>query len=174
MGNRPLQEDMDERAMDLALNYLSGRDRSELEMRRYLSRKGCGEEKIEEVIGRLRSYGYLNDEKYARMLVESGAGSKALGRRAIAQKLYQRGIHRDTAQTALEAVGSETERENALLWARRLAPKLAEEEPLKRRAKLSRRLQGKGFGMDAILYALRAVEGESEIYGESGDMFDGD
>lgn len=102
------------------------------------------------------------------MLVESGAGPKALGRRAIAQKLYQRGIHRDTAQTALEAVGSETERENALLWARRLAPKAARRSRSSAGQSCPAGSRARVLAWDAILYALRSVEGNQKFMEKAG------
>ena len=154
-------EERKREALEKALNYLERQDRSCAQMTRYLARKGYEEEVISAAVEQLRDWGYLNDRRYADAVVESGLERKNLSRRAVAQKLYQRGIDRDTAREALdEGGGGRTELENALWWAQKLWPRIGAEqgkEPRAQREKLVRRLAAKGFSYDVVRQAVESV-----------------
>ena len=51
---------------ELAIKYLSLRDRTVAEMRKYLIEKQQSSEEAETIIHELINSGYLNDEKYTR------------------------------------------------------------------------------------------------------------
>lgn len=148
-------------ATDKALSYLERQDRSCAQMVRYLAKKGYEEEVIAAVIEQLKSWNYLDDRRYASAVVESALERKNLGRRAAAQKLYQRGIAKDVAEEALyEGADGDTERKNALYWAEKLWPRIAAEkdkEPRAQRDKLARRLAAKGFSYDTARWAIERV-----------------
>ena len=147
-------------ALERALRYLERQDRSCAQMARYLTKKGYEEETVAAAIEQLEAWGYLNDRRYAGAVAVSGVSGKNLGRRAVAQKLFVRGIDKTTAQEALdEACSEETERENALFWAKKLWPSIAAQDAEFRakREKLSRRLAAKGFSYDVIRRAVERV-----------------
>ena len=86
-GQRLTQTEFDElaqsgtlqNAYDRALRFLSYRPRSSEEVRRYLV-KNCLEETIvSEVIERLRSRAYLDDESFARFWLDSRESLQACG-----------------------------------------------------------------------------------------------
>jgi len=86
---------------DVALDYLALRDRSEREIREYLRRKKYTDSEIEETIEKLKSYGYLNDEKFARSFAASRFSS---GRSSlfIRRELIKKGISPDLISRAIK------------------------------------------------------------------------
>lgn len=158
------------RAMDKALHYLGFRPRSVAQMRAYLGKKEFSPESIDAVIERLEEYGYLNDADLAARVVENETKTRGVGLRVAKQKLYRSGIDNETAQAAIDGVAPETERENARALARKLAAKLTDEDPIKRKQKLYRRLLAKGFSYDVAKEALRAALEQTE--GEGDDTWE--
>ena len=77
-------------AFDTALYYLTFRDRSRKELCDKLMEKGYNEEEIEDAIGKLISYGYIDDERYAKSYICSQMRAK--GRRRIAMELSGKGV----------------------------------------------------------------------------------
>ena len=77
-------------AFDTALYYLTFRDRSRKELCDKLVEKGYNEEEIEDAIGKLMSYGYIDDERYAKSYICSQMRAK--GRRRIAMELSGKGV----------------------------------------------------------------------------------
>ena len=60
------REDDAKKAMDMSLRYLQYRSRSQKEMEDYLEGKGFDRDIIDEVIEKLRGYGYIDDLAFAR------------------------------------------------------------------------------------------------------------
>lgn len=135
------------RALDGALHSLAARPRSESELRQRLTRRALPADVIDHTIGRLREFGYVNDEDFARQWVESRSGSNPRGRRVVAQELRMKGVDPATAEAALEALPEADS-------ARRVAEKrvrglhgLAYPEF---RTRLSDHLVRRGFGYDVV------------------------
>lgn len=155
-------DDLTGKAMGQALQYLGFRARSEAEMRQYLQGKEYEEGVIEEVMERLRDYKYLDDDQFARGVVNAQSGYRRKGSRVVEQKLYQSGVDKEAAQSALEEIDESQELENARYWVQKIAPALERDEAQKRRQKMYRRLTSKGFSYEIIREACRGwEEGES-------------
>lgn len=111
-----------EAAREYALRLLA-RPRTEHEVRAALSRRGFTPEVQEEVIGRLRELGLLDDLAYARAYIEESLCHRPLGKRALARRLAGRGVGGECLRQALAEVGEETfrgaAREAARAWLRR-------------------------------------------------------
>jgi SOS response regulatory protein OraA/RecX len=126
---------------------LGTRDLSVAALARQLRRAGVGEDEIEETVGRLRSTGYLDDERVAHLraarLAERGYGDAAIDAR-----LEREGIGREARAAALGRLDPERVR------AGRLAPGI---ESKRLAATLSRR----GFAEDAIEAAVSRLDGHS-------------
>lgn len=90
-----------------ALRLLTGRDRSEAELRKKLLHLGFSAEQAEDARDYCREYGYLDDRRFAleraRMLLRSGRG---VGTKILFD-LRKRGIDSATAQLALDQASSE-------------------------------------------------------------------
>lgn len=80
------------RAFDVALDYLALRDRSEKEIVEYLKkRKKYPDAEAEEALGKLKEYGYINDEKFARGLAVS-LFSSGRSSSVVRRELLKKGI----------------------------------------------------------------------------------
>ena len=120
-------------ARDRALNLLSFRDRSRRELEQRLLRAGYEPDEVLEAIGGLERVGLVDDERFARAIVEQHAGRRLAGRRAVAAALFTKGVDRETAAAALRDLdepGAERERAEALARSRAgrlsgLAPEVA-------------------------------------------------
>jgi len=156
------REEQHRKAMNAALNYLTAQDRTAMQMERHLKKRGFEQDEISAAMSKLSGYGYIDDRDYARRFVKQEVENKNMGKRAVAAKLYRSGIDRDTAGEYLDAVDDDTERENALYWARKFDRSVTEPDERKKRDKLARRLINKGFSYESINYALGALDDEQE------------
>ena len=79
-------------ALQRALRYLGYRPRSEAEIRSYLRRWAYSPVVSDQVIEKLRSLNYINDESFARNWALSKARNRGYGPRRIEQELRTKGI----------------------------------------------------------------------------------
>ena len=94
---------------DAALRLLAHRDYTRQEMSLRLLSKSYGQEEVEETIGRLADWGYLDDRAIAERVVEDCLKDHPRGRSFVASKLLARGIPEATIQDALSAYPLESE-----------------------------------------------------------------
>jgi len=73
-----------------ALSYISSRLKTEKQMRDYLKKNNYCNSAIELAIEKLKNYGYLNDEYYAKTFSEINSMSK--GKLYLKRELYQKGV----------------------------------------------------------------------------------
>jgi regulatory protein len=94
------------KTFDRAVNLLAYKARSIKELRERLLEKNWTNEQIEqivdEVIEKLKFYGYLNDETFAKQLASSQLRQKPMGKRLLQQKLSFKKLDKETVETALE------------------------------------------------------------------------
>jgi regulatory protein len=92
-----------DKAYDRSINLVSRRVRSEWELQDYLKRKDYDESIRDEVIGRLRERGYVNDMDFAKRWVENRRLLKSTSKRRLSQELRQKRIADDIIKEVLEA-----------------------------------------------------------------------
>lgn len=132
-------------AYQQAQRYLSFRPRSRAEVEKYLRGKETDEQAIEEVLSRLESRGYLNDEEFARFWVDDRLRFRPRGGRALRFELHQKGLGREEIDAALEGLD-----EGAAAWDA-VAGKLERWRELDEREflnKVSAYLSRRGFSYD--------------------------
>jgi regulatory protein len=114
-GHRGKRKDVHERALGL----LAVRQRSRREIQHRLERAGFGPEEVGEELDRLQQVGLIDDEAFARSVVEHSFAIRKEGRRVVAGRLMSAGIGPDAAKAALDSVvGGEEERADALAAAK--------------------------------------------------------
>jgi regulatory protein len=102
-----------------ALGLLAVRQRSRRELERRLEGAGFDPEEVRAELDRLLQVGLIDDEAFARAVVEHSFTTKKEGRRVVAGRLMSAGIAPETATAVLdEAVGGEEERADALAAAK--------------------------------------------------------
>ncbi len=136
-----------EKAYERALNFLSYRPRSEVEVRRNLRKKDVEDEVIEVVVERLRRAGLVDDSEFARYWVENRVQFKPRGARALHYELREKGIADSIIADALADLDEESAaRQVAKAGARRMAHLQARDF----RRKLSAYMARRGFSYAVI------------------------
>lgn len=100
------------RAKLRALHLLNDMGRTEQQLRQKLERDGYPEDLIEEAVSYVKSFGYINDDNYARIYINGRKDKKS--RKELYAGLLQRGIDKDVIERALELYYEESDAENAI------------------------------------------------------------
>lgn len=87
-------------ATNLAMNYVSSKLITTKQLKDYLYGKGYKTNVITKVIDKFNEYGVLNDENFASAFVN--VKQRSLSKRAIENKLMQKGVNKDIAKSCLE------------------------------------------------------------------------
>jgi regulatory protein len=164
--------------LDAAARFLEARPRSEDEVRRRLLRLGYRAELVDEVVGRLLTVGYLDDEAFTRAWVESRDRAHPRGEVALRRELGRLGVDRAVVDVVLEerredAVaddgGAASPDEDAAerLLRKRLPSVLREPDPRRRLQRAYALLARNGFPPDVCSAVSRRVL--SEGVDEPGD-----
>jgi regulatory protein len=144
-------------ALDLAFRYLGRRDRTVLEMRRYLEGKRIEPSAIEEALAHLEHEGYLDDARFARQFAEDKRLLDEWGADRIERRLLTLGVPSRLVREAVEARdrGGELDAARALL--QRRFPRLADDPRERQRA--FGVLARKGYDPELAWDAIRAHAG---------------
>ncbi|MFI8808136.1 RecX family transcriptional regulator [Micrococcus luteus] len=161
----------EEAAREVVLRQLALGPRSRGQLERKLAERQAEPELIERVLDRFEEVRLVDDAAFAEVWVRSRHRSKGLARRALGHELQQKGVDREIAAEALEAIDGEDERAAALdLVRRRLrgrtVPGGASPEARAERDKVTRRLVGmlgrKGYGGGLAFAVVKEVLAEHE------------
>ena len=144
------------RAKLRALHLLSDMDRTENALREKLRLGLYPQEIIDAAVEYVRSFGYLNDARYAENFVRSRQGMKS--RREIRAQLLQKGVPSEMIEDAFEACGEEGGEADAirrLLEKKRFDPVCADEREIQR---LYGYLARKGFSYETVRQVIQNYE----------------
>lgn len=145
-----MDSDILRRAKLRAIHLLEYRDRTEKDMRRKLQQGDYPPEVIDKTIEYLKSYGYIDDKRYAGRYLSMRLGGK--GRRRLFMELQQKGVDPSLAQEAwMEICQEEDINERAAI--RRLIEKKVGERtrlPRKEYQRLLNYLARRGFSWEDI------------------------
>lgn len=145
-----------------AINYISYRPRSILEVKQYLKRKEISEVYYDEIISRLLKQGYLDDEDFAQKWVANRQLLKPRGKYALRAELREKGISSDIIEHVLSTIDEEEEREQALQIGRKKMRQWKGKPWHKVRPKILRFLTYKGYEIDVILKILPKLETDND------------
>ena len=145
------------RAKKRAMHLLEKMDRTEENLKGKLQENGYPPEAIEAAIEYVKSYHYVDDDRYAYSYVRQYQGRRSKAR--IYQDLLQKGIDKETIDRAIEEEfeSSEGEMIRELMRKKGYDPSAPDPER-KNREKLIRFLLGRGFGMSDILRELSDID----------------
>ena len=103
------QEKARERTLQRAVKLLAAKPRSIQELReRLLEKQWADEAAVEYALGKLKEYGYLDDERFAFGFASYRVRQKPVGRQRLARDLQTKKVSKETADAALELVYRET------------------------------------------------------------------
>lgn len=150
-------DEVRERAEAALLRKLRSRSLSLAEARTVLRGvEGADEIVIEEAIEHFVDLGYLDDAAFADQLVMSAVERRGEGRRAVAETLRKRGIPRDVADMALEALPDD-DAERALEFARSKARSVGGKDDEASLRRLAGQLARRGYPSSVALAAARTA-----------------
>lgn len=142
------------------MQILGVRDHSRHELRQKLLARGYEEDEIEGALDRLEGYGYLDEAKYAELLVRSHSDR---GRRGLADLLRRKGVDEDVWRPLLADLDSEEELSRALQAARKHSPpeKVARLPRETWRRRLAAFLGRRGFSASTSMQVSSMIEEEA-------------
>ncbi|XJZ27921.1 recombination regulator RecX [Bacillota bacterium Lsc_1132] len=151
------------KAYNSAIAYLARRIRSEKEIWDYLLKKEMEELVINEVVHKLKTQNYLNDEEYAAAYVRTQINTTDKGPNVIRMELIDKGIQKDIIQDCLREFTGEQQLEKAVGITRKFFQKNTKDSFHVLKQKLESLLLRKGYSFEVIQRAIAesAVEGNS-------------
>jgi regulatory protein len=148
-----------QRTLDRAVNLLTYKPRSIKELReRLLEKDWTNELIVDEVIEKLKFYGYLDDAHFAKSFAASQIRQKPVGKRVLKQKLAQKKLDRETVEQAIEKALEETPEEEIIerAIAKRLRLK-GKPETREDAKKFYDYLLRQGFSYDLVSSKMREI-----------------
>lgn len=147
-------------AWDKVLNFLSYQERSKKEIRDYLQKLKVVDAEIEEIIIRLESLDFINDERFAYNLVNSYKKSNK-GPNFIGEKLKQKGISETVILKALNNYSPVEEKEVISQIIKKMQL-VKNSYPVKKQKQLIyEKLLRDGFSMELVMEALSKTDFDS-------------
>ena len=140
-------------ATNLAMNYVSSKLITTKQLKDYLRGKGYKSQVISKVVDKFNEYGIINDENFATSYVN--IKQRSLSKRALEQKLIQKGVSKDIAKNCLDEFD---DMQVAVTTAEKfMKNKLYTEENI---TKLLRHLSYKGFDYETISKVLNRLKSD--------------
>lgn len=134
------------------IRYCSYQERCRQEVKEKLAQIGVPLENQSQYMHYLEEQGYLNEERFIRIFVQSKHSRLGWGKRKIIESLRQKGVMVDTL---------EIEENNYLEQARKVAEKKSKalkKDDAQKRLKIKRYLYGKGYNADTIERVLTEIK----------------
>jgi regulatory protein len=147
-------------ALDLAFGSLGRRERTVLEMRRYLEGKRVEPATIDAALAHLQREGYLDDARFARQFADEKRLLEEWGADRIERRLLTLGVPAELVRAAVETRDRGGELEAACALLRRRFPTLGEDPRERRRAYGV--LVRKGYDQELAWDAIRAHAGRGD------------
>ena len=168
----PLTPEEQKKARRKALLLLEHMDRTEKGLSDRLRQAGFSIEAVEDALAYVRSYGYLDDDRYAENYISYRIDTKS--RQKLLQELCQKGVDRETAQRAWERAAELTEPDEQALIQAAIEKKYAPGSCLddKEIRRLYGYLQRRGFSWGDISQVLEKMEISRKRDNGEDDSFD--
>lgn len=150
--HRLFYEIVGKRAIKRAMHLLEKMDRTEQQLRKKLLEGGYPNELVEEAIAYVKSYHYIDDERYARTFIRLNQDRRSIGR--MKMDLFAKGISSDTID---RAINEEYETLPETLIQKLMEKKNFDPDAATRQetAKMYQYLFRKGFSSNEIMHVLK-------------------
>lgn len=147
------------KAVDKCYDLLSRRDHSVKELKTKLLRT-VDEKNAQRAIDKMLDLGYLDDEKYAKMLLNHLINDKRMSKSFIKQEMFKRGLSSDIIANTLEDVEIDNTSSCAELILTKYRNKLSAEGG---KEKVIAALMRKGFSYSDIKDAFYMIENDEYV-----------
>ena len=146
---------MQDEPLELALRALGRKERSTVELSRWLAERGMSEEDVRATVEHLVEVGELDDARFARRYAEDKRELAGWGPERIREALIGRGVQPEHIEAAMAADEEPDQVERAIgLLARRASPLDSDNG----RARALGYLTRKGYTYEVAHEAIRAYE----------------
>lgn len=143
-------------ARDYALKIVEFKDRTEKEVREKLTQKGYDEIVIEDEIEFLKSYGFINDSRYALRFTNDAINLKKWGKARIKAELLKKGVEREIVENAIEDAFCEVD-DDRLFSEMQKRFKNSDFGNIKERTRIFNFYMRRGFSPDEIKGAMNRM-----------------
>jgi regulatory protein len=89
--------------MPIAVRYLARRDRTVVQVERFLGHKGASPTEVREIVTRLSQLRYLDDRAYAERWIAARVARRPMGRARLEAELSGQGVAEKAAAQAIRA-----------------------------------------------------------------------
>jgi regulatory protein len=164
-------EERRHRIFQRAIKLLAARSRSMAELRELLQQtKGATKTVVDEVLARLREYGYLDDERFAFGYASLKLRQRPLGRQRLRRELTMKKVDKATIDGALDQVFAEVSEEEQIDRAIEKRTRLRGRPKNRLQAKsLFDHLMRQGFPYELVADKVRAASQVDVDNDETGD-----
>ncbi|WP_425355370.1 regulatory protein RecX [Pseudoramibacter faecis] len=149
-------------AFDVAMDYLSYRDRTEQEMAEYLGKKNYTAKEIAACMAELKSYGYVDDQAYIARVCEENQLYKHFGKSRLRWELKRKGVSEQSLHTLEDYISEDDEMKNALAAFEAANDKYRTVIDAKRKQKIAAWMQRRGFAFETIRPLLAQINREED------------
>lgn len=146
-------------ALSKTLNFISKSQKTQKQIKNYLTKKGFEESVVDYVLQKLEEYNFVNDEEFAKNFVKYK--TKSSGKRKILIELKQRGVCEDLAKNSVDCFSKDEE--NIYNVAQKYLR--LKERDFKTKQKAFRFLLSKGYESENIVACLNKFFKEEDDEG---------
>ncbi len=147
---------------DYALRLIEFRDRTEKELCEKLKEKGYEEAQIEDTLEFLKSYGYIDDKRYASHFIHDAINLKKWGKIRIRTELLRKGIDHEAVEFAIEDAFAEIEDDRVLSIMKKRF-KDSDFSNIKERTRIFNFFMRRGFTSEEIKGAMNKMSSFKDI-----------
>lgn len=151
-----------EKAMDMAVKYLSFKSRTSSEMVEYLKKKNVDDVIISDVMQKLGEYRYIDDVVYLKNYVENNRHLNYYGSRRMTQDLKKRGISDDLLLSLEDLFSKEDEYQCCEMVAKKNLRALKGQTSAQKKKKLYDKLGRMGYPTEMVLEVIKTLVLEEE------------
>lgn len=141
---------------DYALRLIEFRDRTKKELYDKLREKGYSENDIDDEIEFLKSYGYINDRRFAEHYTNDAINLKKWGKIRIRTELIRKGIDRDIIDDSIEEAFLDIE-DDRVLSQMQIRFKNSDFSNIKERTRIFNFFMRRGFSAEEIKGAMNKM-----------------
>lgn len=152
------QAELDSRATNLAMNFLSYQPRSIYEVLQYLNKHEINPEAQNKAIEALTELGYLDDKKYCELFIKNNLRVGKDGPNSVKNKLVKKGVDSETIQNCLDEFDDQAWQEAGVRLVHSLVHqqgKLASKEIIR---KAKTKLLSHGFSSDIAYLVVDSLD----------------
>lgn len=158
-----------EKAMDMAVKYLSFKSRTSSEMIDYLKKKNVDEKIIADVMQKLGEYRYIDDQVYLKNYVENNRHLNYYGSRRMSQDLKKRGISDQLLLSLEDLFSKQDEYQCCEIVAKKNLRILKGQTSAQKKKKLYDKLGRMGYPTEMVLEVIKSLILEEEPQELSAD-----